>query len=153
MRSAILLVALVGCGTTSMSGDDQTPVDCSTIMGVDTFTVGLEKLGASGNYDFKLMSAMPSPPARGDNVWVLQVNAMTSGAVGAPVTGASLTVTPYMPAHQHGAGLDVNVTDMATPGQYQLEPVNLWMPGVWVTTIQVTSQPTDSAVYRFCIPD
>ena len=105
MRAAFLLVALGGCGviggSNSMSGDDTTtPVDCSTVMGVDTFTVGLEKLGASGNYDFKLMSAMPSPPARGDNTWVLQVNAMTSGAVGAPVTGASLTVTPYMPAHQ-----------------------------------------------------
>lgn len=33
-----------------------------------------------------------------------------------------------------------------------MEPVNLWMPGVWETTIRATAgTTTDSAVYKFCI--
>ena len=39
------------------------------------------------------------------------------------------------------------------PGQYELAPVNLWMPGLWETTISASSATgTDSVVFRFCIP-
>jgi hypothetical protein len=31
--------------------------------------------------------------------------------------------------------------------------VNLWMPGVWQTTIAVTAPTADSAVFSFCLPD
>ena len=150
MRFAIGCVLLAACGSSQPS--DDMPVDCSTVTNVDTFVVPLEKMGTSGNYDFQLMSATPAPPASGDNTWILQLNAMSGGVVGAPVTGASMTVVPFMPAHQHDAGLAVQITPMSTPGQYQLTPVNLWMPGVWVTTITVNGPPTDKAVYSFCIP-
>jgi hypothetical protein len=44
------------------------------------------------------------------------------------------------------------VAPAGPPGQYTLSPVNLWMPGVWETTIRATSGATiDSAVFRFCI--
>ena len=71
---------------------------------------------------------------------------------GAPIEGATLNVTPFMPEHQHGSPLRVQVSAAGQPGQYTLSPVNLWMPGVWETTIRATSgTTTDSAVYRFCI--
>lgn len=152
MRSAIVCVLLAACSSQPTQSDD-TPVDCSTVTNADTFVVGLPKDGAAGAFYFQLMSAMPSPPARGDNTWVLQVNAMSNGVPGNPVSGASLTVVPFMPAHQHGAGIDVQVTAMTDPGTYKLEPVNLWMPGVWDTTITVNGTPSDQAVYRFCIPE
>jgi hypothetical protein len=45
------------------------------------------------------------------------------------------------------------VTELPAPGQYQLSPVNLWMPGLWEITISaISGATTDSAVYRFCIP-
>jgi hypothetical protein len=125
-------------------------VDCTMVTGADTFTVGLEKMGQGGTLDFKLMSATPSPPARGDNSWVVQVNQTASGA--APLEGAQLQVTPFMPAHQHGSPIMVQITPMPDAGQYKLEPVNLWMPGVWETTIRASAgTSTDSAVYKFCI--
>jgi hypothetical protein len=154
MRPCLLAVglSLVGaaCGT---DGDDGEPdVDCSKVSGADTFVVGLEKPGTNGMLDYKMMSATPAPPARGDNSWVVQINSMASGVVGNPLDGASLTVTPFMPAHQHGSPITVEVTPMADPGTYKLEPVNLWMPGVWETTIRATSGTTsDTVVYRFCI--
>jgi hypothetical protein len=45
------------------------------------------------------------------------------------------------------------ITPTGTAGQYTLAPVNLWMPGVWQTTIAVTSPTPDSAVFSFCLPD
>jgi len=150
MKAALLAaVVLAGC-----SGDDGTSdtVDCTKVS-ADTFVVGLEKMGTSGAMDFKLMSATPAPPARGDNTWVVQINSMASGVVGAPVDGAMLQVTPFMPAHQHGSPIQVQISPGTTAGEYNLTPVNLWMPGVWETTIRATSSTTtDSAVYKFCIP-
>jgi hypothetical protein len=148
--------SLAACGSSGSAGPDAPEVvDCSQITGTDTFTVGLEHKGAAGAMDFKLMSATPAPPARGNNNWVVQINTMSAGVVGAPLTGASLNVTPFMPAHQHGTPIQVQITPSTTvQGEYDLNPVNLWMPGVWQTTI-VASQgsSTDSAVYTFCIPN
>jgi hypothetical protein len=143
------LLALGACG-----GDDEgeETVDCTKVTDADEFVVGLQKTGKDGLLDFKLMSADPAPPARDDNTWVVQVSAMQSGVVGAPIDGATLTANPFMPQHQHGTPIRVTVTPVGQPGQYTLSPVNLWMPGVWETTIRATSgDTTDSAVYRFCI--
>ena len=150
----ILCLGLAACGTNAPADDDGSgDVDCSAIQGTDTFTVGLEHQGANGNIDFKMMSADPAPPSRGDNTWVVQLNTMSSGVVGNPMDGATLHVTPFMPSHQHGTPVEVEIAPAGQPGQYTLSPVNLWMPGVWETTIDVTSgSTTDHAVYRFCIP-
>jgi hypothetical protein len=148
---ALFLAAtvLAACGGDDGTGDDT--VDCTKVTGADTFVVGLEKPGTSGALDFRMMSATPAPPARGDNTWQVQIHSMSSGVVGAPVDGAMLQVTPFMPAHQHGSPIQVEIT-AGTDGMYTLAPVNLWMPGVWETTIRATSaSSTDSAVYKFCI--
>jgi hypothetical protein len=152
MRSwCVLVLGLAACGTHD-HGDDEEEVDCATVTGVDTFVVGLEKVGGGGLYDFKLMSVSPAPPARGNNTWVVQVNAMNAGVVGAPVEGATIKVTPFMPAHQHGTGVPVVITPMVEAGQYELSPVNLWMQGVWETTIRATlGTESDSVVYKFCV--
>jgi hypothetical protein len=146
---AVAGVALAACGGDDGTGDDT--VDCTMVTGADTFTVGLEKTGSDGSMDFKMMSATPAPPARGDNTWQVLISSMASGVVGAPVDGAMLQVTPFMPAHQHGSPIQVQITADGN-GLYTLSPVNLWMPGVWETTIRATTPlHTDTAVYKFCI--
>jgi hypothetical protein len=152
----ILCLGLAACGTNAPADDDGGgEVDCSMVQGVDTFVVPLKKAGANGNVEFQMLSIDPAPqPARGDNTWVVQINEMASGVVGSPMDGATFEVTPFMPAHQHGTPVEVQITPAGQPGQYTLSPVNLWMPGVWETTISVTSgSTTDHAVYRFCIPN
>lgn len=152
MRHLMFLAALLplaaACGTEHGTGDDAgDEVNCA-LETADTFTAGLEKQGAV--FDVKLMSATPAPPNRGDNEWVIHVSTL-SGA--APVSNATLQVTPFMPKHQHGTPVDVEVVPGATAGEYTLKKVNLWMPGVWETTIEMTSTAgTDMVVYRFCIP-
>lgn len=146
------ICGLVACGESGSGGvdADDAPVNCAEVTGVDTFTVGLDKTGDGNVLDFKIMQATPAPPARNDNAWVVQLNAISGGA---PVDGATISVTPFMPAHQHGAGKTVKIMPMPTAGQYNLSPINLWMPGVWETTIDVTSAAgSDKVVFKFCIP-
>lgn len=142
------LVVATACG--GMSDHDDV-VDCSTVSGTDTFVVGLEHPGVAGKFRFSLMSIDPAPAARGDNTWVVAVNRVSGGVGADPVEGATISVTPYMPAHMHSTPITAQVTALAG-GQYELRPVNLWMPGVWETTIQATSGgESDRAVYTFCI--
>jgi YtkA-like len=151
---AAALSSSVGCSSMSSDGDDdslQQPVDCSSVTTADTFVVDLEKQGAGGNVDFKLVSIDPAPAVRGNNTWVVQLDSMAGGVVGSPMDGATLTATPFMPAHQHGSPITPEITATGNPGEYSISPINLWMPGVWTTTIAVTVPSTDRAVYSFCV--
>jgi hypothetical protein len=153
MRAWLLAsaIALAACGGGEAPPDADEGLACITSGRGETFVVGLEHAGAMGQLDFKLMSAMPAPPAFSDNTWVIQINAMSAGVVGAPATGATLVVTPFMPDHKHGT-LRVNIEPMPEAGQYKLTPVTMWMAGLWETTIEATMGTVhDSAVYRFCI--
>ena len=147
-RLLVGVTTLAACGRSQPSAD---PHDsCASETRADHFVDGLRKRGAAGALDFALVSSEPAPPARGDNTWVVQLDAISSG----PVDGATISVTPFMPDHGHGATVKVTVTPLPTAGQYQLMPVNLWMPGYWETTV-VASQGgvTDSAIFKFCIPN
>jgi YtkA-like len=154
MRLIVLsstLAVVAACHGGDAPPDADEGLACMTAMRGDIYTVGLERSGAGGALDFKLMTATPSPPAFNDNTWVIQINTMTSGVVGNPATGASLIVTPFMPDHQHGT-LKVNVEAMPDPGQYKLTPINMWMPGLWETTIEAQAGAvSDRVVYKFCI--
>ncbi|HEY5926022.1 MAG TPA: FixH family protein [Kofleriaceae bacterium] len=148
-----LMIGLAACGTDD-NGDDEEVVDCSKVTDVDTFVVGLEHAGDKGTYNFRFISGTPAPPQRGpENTWVVQINSMNAGVVGAPVDGVTMKVTPFMPKHMHGSGVPVEIMPLAEPGQYQLSTINLWMQGVWEITMRATVDPsTDSTVFSFCIP-
>lgn len=148
---AIATLAACGSGGGSSTPDADENAACLAAKRGDDYVQGLERLGKNGAIDFKLMSADPAPPARPDNIWVIQINAMTGGMVGAPVTGASIVVTPFMPDHQHGTAIKAQVEAMPDAGQYKLSPINLWMPGYWETTLTVSGSVSDSVVYKFCI--
>src|SRR5262249_3959976 len=150
MRPAFLIALLGACSGSSSTPDAAD--DCTNDPRAETFHVGLDHHGQNGNLDFVLESSDPAPPARGNNTWLLQVNAMPAGVVAQPLTGVTMAVTPFMPDHQHGTPIPVNVTAMPTAGQYQLSPVNTWMPGYWETTIQAQVNTTsDTTVFKFCI--
>jgi hypothetical protein len=147
-RSSILLAALAAVTLASCGGDDggeDEVVDCAMEDRADTFVVGLAR---TGGLTFRLMSSTPAPPSRGNNTWDIEI---IDGA-GAPVTGAAVSVKPFMPDHQHGTGVRAKLTESGA-GRYQATPVNLWMPGLWEITVQArptTGQP-DEVVYRFCV--
>jgi hypothetical protein len=155
MTSSIRLVtALVigasaaACGGNSTATQPDAFSDCSTDPRAETFVAGMHKVGSQGAITFKLMTAAPVTPSRGLNAWQLDL----VDGTGAAIAGAAVKVTPYMPDHQHDAGVIPTVTE-PTAGHYQLDSINLWMPGVWQTTIEATPAggAKDVAVFSFCI--
>jgi hypothetical protein len=154
MRLAMFLsVGLAACGTDNPTPGDDEPVNCAEETRDDDFAVGLTKIGNTNALGFTLMTADPVPPIRGDNTWVIQINQMSGGVAGTPVDGADMTVTPFMPDHGHPSAKTVTIEPTGTAGQYEMAPINFWMPGLWETTIDAASPSgNDIVVFRFCIP-
>ena len=122
---------------------------CDAELRKDVFAVGLHKRGVAGALELSLIASQPTPPARGDNVWTVQVRSIATGNA---VNDATVTATPFMPDHGHGTPIKVNVTAAPVAGEYQLAPINLWMPGYWEVAIHAAQGTTeDSAVFKLCI--
>ena len=149
MRLYLILGVVLAAGACSDDGGDGTSYNCAEETRDEEFVMGLTKAGVDGRLEFKLVSSDPAPPSRGDNRWIVQLSTMTAPVM--PVSGAAMTVTPFMPDHQHVSGETVIVTPTATAGEYQLDPVNLFMPGLWEITLRVTGATEDRAVFRFCL--
>ena len=144
------LLSLAACGDEE-DPPGKEPVNCATETRADSLVSGLQKLGDRGQVTFRLMAATPSPPKRPTNSWLIHVE-----AGGAPVTGVELHAKPYMPDHEHGTGVKPVITEVAgTPGDYKVDQLDLWMPGLWEVTFDIT--PTggakDQTVFRACLPE
>lgn len=142
---AAAAVTSLGCGT----GAPSTKVaKCAEERRADVYTPGLEKTGLGGRIKARLLDAAPNPPAKGDNVWRLQL----TDSAGTPIDGATIVTTPWMPDHEHGTSIKSRTTPVGRNGEYELGPVNLFMPALWEVTMKVTDgQRDDSVVYAFCI--
>lgn len=152
MRFAMIAVGLAACGTDDPPFDDES-VNCAEETRDDEFAVGIAKVGDGAAINFTLMTANPAPPIRGDNTWVVELKQMNGGVAGNPIDGADMQVTPFMPDHGHPSAKTVRFEPTGTMGQYELTPINFWMPGLWETTIDVSSPSgDDTVVFRFCIP-
>ena len=83
----------------------------------------------------RLLEANPGPPERGDfNVWTLQVEETT----GATIENLTVMVDPTMPAHGHGTTPLPTVTPIeGTRDQFDVRPLNLFMPGLWQIRVHV----------------
>jgi len=144
---SLLLASLAACG--GEGDDDVQGLKCDEETRADMFEAGMVKSGANGLFDVALLEAMPAPPDKGDNLWLVEVRDATSGA---PVADTTLKVTPFMPDHGHGTAIQTVVTPLGEPGQLELDRINLWMPGLWEVRIKVTKDTDeDNVVFAFCI--
>src|SRR5688572_14991415 len=145
MRLFLISGVILVLGACAEDHDDGTSYNCEAETRDDEFVIGLVKPGESSRIEFKLLSSDPAPPARGNNTFILQLSTMAAPVM--PVEGASLNIMPFMPDHQHGTGIPVVTTPMTEAGQYKLDPVNLWMPGLWEVRIQASGASGDRAVF------
>jgi hypothetical protein len=126
---------------------DEAQVTCQTDSRAQTYSANMVQKGQSGVFQLALASADPAPPARGTNTWTVRV----LDASGAPVTGATLDVKPFMPDHGHGTSIVATIT--ANPdGTFGVTPLYLFMPGLWQMTFGVhAGSQNDSVVFSFCV--
>lgn len=148
MRRALLAswacVALLGCSSSDPEDKGNTGGGC------ETFSAGLTQLGDQGVVSVVIESSMPAPPERGNNDWTIQL----LDANGAPISDATVGITPFMPKHGHGSSVKAAITPLGD-GRYDLNPVNFSMAGVWEVTIDVelAGGATDQTMFELCIPD
>lgn len=129
------------------SGSEAPAASCETEMRDDTYAIGLAKDGAALRVTF--VDAMPAPPARYDNAWIVMV---TDAATGEPVADCLGEAIPFMPDHMHGTSIEAHVTAGENPGEYVIDPVNLFMPGLWEVTLEFTcGEVSDDVVFSFCV--
>ena len=114
----------------------------------ESFFAGMSKMGDSGVLSVTIVEAMPAPPARYDNTWTMEV----LDAEGNPVDDATLRVSGWMPEHGHGTPRDADIVPLGD-GRYEAAPINLFMPGLWRITVEVSSQSgeTDATRFLFCV--
>jgi hypothetical protein len=145
---ALALVGLAACGSGggSAQGDDDGTINCATDPRAMTYTANMQQAGHMGALSFVLSSSDPAPPTKGNNTW----NVKLLDHAGSPVMGATIDVVPFMPDHGHGT----SVTPVVTPeaDHYKIDPLYLFMHGLWNVTLTATSGAvTDTAVFTFCI--
>ena len=114
---------------------------------VDVYVDGLMKEGHEGHLQVVLMSADPAPPDVGDNSWTIRVVDLD----GEPIDDAKVTVTPFMPAHGHGTSPADYTGTFTDDGTYEVGPFDLFMPGMWETTVKVEGDVDDMVTYAFML--
>jgi hypothetical protein len=122
---------------------------CASDARVTAFAAGLEAKAQDGKVRVTFVSATPAPPAKGTNAFTIDV----ADESGAPIDGASIVVKPFMPDHGHGASVVPKVAAGAQAGRYEVSDVELFMPGVWEITFEVTPAggAMDAVKLAFCV--
>ena len=127
VASAAILVA--GCGQPSA------PTAAALVFpGAPALTMA----SASGELSIGVWWSPPQPTV-GYDATQLEITDTT----GAPVTGLTLAIIPWMPAHGHGASVLPTVSEMA-PGVYVATPLDFFMAGNWELMTAI-SRPTGDA--------
>jgi len=110
--------------------------------------IGLTAEGESGAVQAELMDADNIPAEQFLNQWEVQLQEPD----GTPITDASLTVTSFMPAHSHDGRKRTTITELED-GRFDVEDINLWMPGPWEVRLTVESESAgeDYIVFDVCI--
>jgi hypothetical protein len=90
-------------------------------------------LSRSGHFRVSYESELQPIVINRMHSWIFEV----ADSDGEPVTGAKLTVSGGMPAHDHGLPTAPEVTRELTPGRYLLEGLRFHMDGDWQIEIVI----------------
>jgi hypothetical protein len=132
-------------------GDTEGTVSCEQDPRVDAYQ-DLTRAGDLGALSFRLAQAEPAPPAKGNNTFHLDI----TDASGAPMAG-SLKVDLKMPDHGHGTSVKPSVSFDPATGEWTIDPLYLFMPGVWRIQLEAydgsasAGAPLDRTALFFCI--
>lgn len=130
-------------------------VSCSTDPRVSAFALNLEKATQRGLFKVRIVSADPAPPAKGLNTWAVRVLQPSGAAASSPeltLHREQDTPDPSMPDHGHGS-LTSAAVERRSNGDFGVEPLDLFMPGVWRVGFDVSAgQQRDTVFFFFCIP-
>ena len=151
LASFFCAVSLAACGSSTVTPPadaGNVVIDCTKDPRVAQYAPNLTVTSASGALDFILLNSNPAPPAAETNVWSIKIT--SSSGVSQP--NITATVLPFMPDMGHGTSIVPSMTSNGD-GTYAVQPLYLFMAGVWTITFTTVpaSGPSDSAVFFFCV--
>ncbi|HEY4119548.1 MAG TPA: FixH family protein [Byssovorax sp.] len=157
--AASLLAPLVACSSSESPGSSSSalgtggsaPSICSTDPRAQVYAAGLSGKSSDGTITVTWVDADPSPPEKSsDNVFTIRVD----DASGKPMSGATVSLGSFMPDHNHGSPTTPLVQAGSAPGEYVIQPVYLFMPGILQETFTVQSSGSaakEEVVFTFCV--
>lgn len=152
MTIRTLGIALLMTLAPACAGDDGTDAPtarCDMETRADIYTPGMSKDGDDQVFKLILLESDPAPPDKGDNTWIIEVQDFTTGA---PIDDATFAITPFMIDHGHGSPIVPTVSAEGAPGNYRITPLNLWMPGLWQVSFEISAGAAmDTMVFSFCV--
>lgn len=105
-------------------------------------------LSKSGTYKVEYKVIGDTVPFEKLHDWLLSI----ADKAGAPVEGAQLEITAFMPAHQHGAKTTPKMTRHFGKGKHLIEGMYFNMTGWWVVRITIKrGDLTDQAEFNIAI--
>jgi hypothetical protein len=90
------------------------------------------------------------PPHVGRHRVVIALNEASDGEYGAPLEGAMVRLSPWMPAHGHGSA-EVEAFE-EEPGVYVAEDVWFNMPGIWDLHVHVDAEERGELIATVEVP-
>lgn len=147
--TSALLLCLSACGGDSAPTSPSPSEDAGTACSApgDPFSLGLSKI-SPGGLKVAIDDANPAPPGIGKNHWKLHV----TDAAGAAISGATVTLSLYMPPpHDHPQPGTVGKEQ--PDGSYDVDDLNLTMPGLFNITVKVIppSATVEEVRFQFCV--
>jgi hypothetical protein len=118
---------------------------CIALLVAATLAVAAENSGwvsESGIFRVDFRSELDPIVINRIHSWVLHVE----GEDGAPVSGATISVTGGMPAHNHGLPTAPRVTREIAPGDYILDGLRFHMGGQWQLEITIDADGKQDVV-------
>ena len=139
-RHAVVTASLLGALLLIGCGGSQAPLQIAplTFSGPAAETVS----SADGAVTIAVRWSW-SPPVVGYDAGELTL----TDASGAPMSGCTLSVIPWMPAHGHGASVAPTVNE-TSPGVYVAAPLDFYMSGTWQLLTSITGPPVATAAFH-----
>lgn len=129
--------------------EDNSELRCDAETRADVYAPDMIRMGDDGVLRIRLIESIPGPPEKGDNHFTVE---LLEADADVAIPDADMSVTPFMPDHNHGTPIAPVVTTGAKAGQYEIDRLNLWMPGLWEVRIDIDAQgSTDQVVFSFCV--
>jgi YtkA-like len=140
LRRVVLMVPLAAALAVAGCGEAAAPLQVAplTFAGPAAETVS----SASGAVTIAVRWSW-SPPVVGYDAGELTL----TDTSGQPMTGYTLSVVPWMPAHGHGASVAPTVNE-TSPGVYVAAPLDFYMSGTWQLLTSITGPPVATAAFH-----
>ncbi len=136
--ATLALFGVAGCFGQAAEGEPEP----APVVFPDQALLSVDSTNAAKHIEVR---SSPQPPAVG----VTPFQFVVTDADGAPLTGLSFTVKPWMPQMNHGASVHPSVSEDGD-GVYTVDNVDLIMSGLW--ELQTTFDDDDTADPSFDVP-